>query len=31
VMMVEQLLTLSTLVFFLLRHRVRRNARLAHA
>jgi cytochrome c oxidase assembly factor CtaG len=31
VMMVEQLLTLSTVVFFLLRHRVRRNARLAHA
>jgi cytochrome c oxidase assembly factor CtaG len=31
VMMVEQLLTLSTVVFFLLRHRVRRNARLAPA
>ncbi len=31
VMMVEQLLTLSAVVFFLLRHRVRRGARLAAA
>jgi cytochrome c oxidase assembly factor CtaG len=31
VMMVEQLLTLSTVVFLLLRRRVRRNARLATA